>query len=419
MSNNYKKVVLDNGIRLYVHGDKTMKKNVVSFAVNYGSSGEYYKFNYDGKDYEVLPGCAHFLEHILLEKSKYNNLYEYFQTLNYNAGAYTGDIITKYYFSGIKNIKSSIKKLIEALEKPVFGPEEIKDASHAVEEETKRGLNDPFMCALHLEFRNLYKGVNYCHETLSSIGTEETTKKLDYNMLKLCYDAFYSDDRKIITITGPIDEDEIINYIKKIYSKIPKHENKTKIYIPENINEIRKDNDVYVRNTIEDDYLFIGYNNSLKEFSKFEKAEFIHYISLTKFSTKTEFYERLKKEGILVTSYGCTTDNPFDSSNFSFAFMFIVKNKDKFLTEYEKELKNNTFTKDDFELYKKGLISSHIYTMEDKYYDYQFLPDQLIRYCEEKDYIDRVKDLSYDRFIEFYNKLDFNNRCITLLTKEG
>ncbi len=419
MNKRFTKIVLDNGIRLYVHGDKTMKKHLVSYAVNYGSSGIYSKFNYDGKDYEVLPGCAHFLEHILLENSKYGNLYTYFRDLKYISNAYTGDIITKFYFSGVGNIKSSIKKLIDTLENPVFNENDVKDASHAIEEETKRGLDDPYWCALYLLYRNLYKNMDYTHETLNSIGTEETTKKIDYNMLRLCHNAFYNDENKIITITGPFDETEMINYIKKIYSKIPRHENKVKLFIPDNITEIRKKEDILVRKSVEDDYLFIGYNNNLKDFSWFEKNNYISYISTVKFSSKTEFYERLKKDNILVTGYGSNCDNVFNDGNSSFNFVFIVKDKDKFLKEFEKELKNIDFDEKDFELFKKGLISNHIYSLENKYYDYDYLPDQIFRFNEETDYVDRVRNLSFDRFIKFYNSIDFNNRSIVLLTKEG
>lgn len=419
MNKKYKKVVLDNGVRLYVHGDKTMRKYLVSYAVNYGSSGIYSRFTYDGKEYEVLPGCAHFLEHMLLEQSKYGNLYAYFRELKHKSNAYTGDIITKFYFSGVSNIKTSIKKLIDSLENPIFKEKEVEETSHAVAEETKRGLDDPFYCGLHLQYRNLYKDINYCHESLSSIGTEETTNALDYNMLRLCYDAFYNDDNKIITITGPLDEDDMINYIKKIYSKIPRHENKTKLYIPGNITCIRKKEDILVRNSVEDDYLYIGYNNTLKDFSWFEKNNYISYINQFKFSTNTEFYERLKKENIMVTNYGCGCDNVFDDGNFSYCFRFIVKDKDKFLKEYDKELKNNCFDEKDFELFKKSLLSTHIYSLEDKYFDYDYLPDQIFRFNEETDYVDRVRGLSFERFIKFYNSLDFTNRSIVLLTKEG
>ena len=419
MNNKYKKTVLDNGIRLYVHGDKTMRKCYVSYTVEYGSSGEFFKFNYKGKDYEVLPGCAHFLEHMLLEQSKYGNLYKYFKTIKYQTNAFTAFNRTKFFFSGSKNIKSSIKKLIDALENPIFGDKEIKEVSYAVAEETKRGLNDHFFQGLCLHARNMYKNFDYTHESLNSIGTEETTNALDYKMLRLCYDAFYTDDRKIIVITGPIDEDEIINYVKKIYSKIKNHKNETKLIIPKDLRTVRKREDVLVRKTVEDDTLFVGYNEYLEGFSKFEIDSFITFISLSKFSNKTEWFNRLVKEGSLVTYHGCDYDHIFIDSQFSYSFIFLVRDKDRVLKEFEKEIKINNFTEKDFELYKKGSISNYIYSWDDKYYQYTVLPEQIISNKKEIDYIEEVNKLSFDRFIKFYNSLKFDNRVITLLTKEG
>ena len=270
MNKMYKKVLLDNGIKLYVHTDKTMKRSIFSYTVSYGSSGEYFKFNYDNKDYEVLPGCAHFLEHYLLEHSKYGDICVYFKGLNYTCNALTGDKITKYFFEGTKNIKSSIKKMITALEYPKFNKEEVREASHAIEEETKRGLNDPFWIGLNKSIRNLYKNFDMIHESLGRIGNEETTKSIHADLLKLCYDAFYCDDNKTIVYAGPIDEDEIIDYIKGIYNKINKHENKLKLLVPNNLLEIRNKENKYVSNAVEDPYLFIGFNQSFKDFSIFE-----------------------------------------------------------------------------------------------------------------------------------------------------
>ena len=419
MNNKYKKVVLDNGIRLYVHGDKTMRKCFVSYTVEYGSSGEYFKFNYKGKDYEVLPGCAHFLEHMLLEQSKYGNLYKYFKSLKYITNAYTAFDRTKFFFSGVTNIKSSIKKLIDALENPIFGDKEIKEVSYAVAEETKRGLNNPFWQGIYLHARNMYKNFDYVHESLSSIGTEETTNALDYNMLRLCFDAFYSDDRKIIVITGPIDEDDMINYIKKIYSKINNHKNETKLNIPEDLRTIRKKEDVLVRKPVEDDTLFIGYNEYLEGFSRFEIDSFICYISLMKFSNKSEWFDRLTKEGSLVTYNGCGYDHIFKDGQFDYMFIFIVRDKDKIMKEFEKEIRIRDFDEKDFELYKKGMISDYIYSWDDKYYYYTILSDEIISNKKEIDYIEEVNNLSFDRFMKFYNSLKFDNRVITLLTKEG
>ncbi len=420
--NRFKKIVLDNGIRLYVHGDKTMKKYSVSYTVDYGSSGEFYKFNYDGKDYEVLPGCAHFLEHMLLEQSKYGNLYHYFKDLNYFANATTDLQSTSFYFTGTKKVKSSIYKLIDSLENPVFDTKAIKEVSPAIEEETKIFDNRPEVQAMLLSLLDSYKGFNFEHESLSPIGTEETTKMLDYDMLKLCYDAFYSDDRKIIVITGPLDETDMINYIKRIYSKIRKHKNKTKLFIPDDLVSVRKREDKLVKNTVESDMLIINYKEQLKDFSVFEINSYLNYLYNYKFSAKTNFYEDNKKDGILLFNYGIDVFYAFQNeikSLFNMNFYFYITDKDKFIKAFEKEIKINKFDEKDFELYKRARLSDILVSDEDKYHYYNCLANNIILYREEIDYVDSIKNLSYDRFIEFYNSLKLDNRVITLLTKEG
>ena len=417
--NNYKKVVLDNGIRLYVHSDMTMKKTVVSYTLEYGHQGQYFKFNYDGKDYEVLPGCAHFLEHMLLERSRYGDLYIQFKDLKYSSNAYTSLNKTKFFFSGTRCIKSSIKKLIYALEKPVFNNKDIKYVSRAIIEETKRGLNDSFFQAFLLSTRNSFNSFEYVDSSLSVIGTKETTEKLDYNMLKLCYDAFYSDDRKIISITGPIDEEDMINYVKGIYSKLPKHENKTKVYVPDDLRTIRKKEDILVKDNVEDDMISIYYNECIKGYSIYEIYTYLGFLFLSKFSTKSEFYDRLKKEGILLSYEGFDMDRAYNDYNFYFGSSYIVRDKDKFLKEYYKEIKKNDFTERDFELFKKSKLSEEVYKTQDKYHFYTVFPDMIIDYNQEIDFVTEIKKLSFDRFIEFYNKIDFDNKLIILLTKEG
>lgn len=419
MNKRYKKVILDNGIRLYVHSDKTMRKTLVSYTVDYGHNGIYYDFNYDGKDYHVLPGVAHFLEHLLLEKSPYGNLYNYFLSLKYNSNASTSVDRTMYYFTGVSRIKTSIKKMIYSIEKPQFNDEDIKDTSHAIEEETKRFADDPYFLALINNIRNSYKNFEFVHECLNVIGNEETTKKIDYDTLKLCYDAFYSDDRKIITITGPIDEDDMIKYIKDIYSKIPKHENKTKVYIPDDLRTVRKKEDVLVKDNVEDDMISIYYNEYIEGYSIYEIYTYLGFLFLSKFSTKSEFYDRLKKEGILLSYEGYDMDHAYTDSNFYFGSSYIVRDKDKFLKEYYKEIENNNFTERDFELFKKSKLSDEVYKSQDKYYFYTYFPDMIVDYNQEIDFVTEIKKLSFDRFIEFYNQIDFNNKIITLLTKEG
>ena len=112
-------------------------------------------------------------------------------------------------------------------------------------------------------------------------------------------------------------------------------------------------------------------------------------------------------------------DHAYTDSNFYFGSSYIVRDKDKFLKEYYKEIENNNFTERDFELFKKSKLSDEVYKSQDKYYFYTYFPDMIVDYNQEIDFVTEIKKLSFDRFIEFYNQIDFNNKIITLLTKEG
>ena len=276
----------------------------------------------------------------------------------------------------------------------------------------------PLWLALRLNARNLFNSFDYYHESLNSIGTEETTKCINTNMLKLCYDAFYSDDRKIITIAGPFDEEDMINYIKKIYSKINKHENKTKLLKPNDLLSIRKKEDKLVSNRVEDPFLIIGFKYPCKDYSIYEIISFINFMNINKFSSKTEFYEKQKNNGILVSYYGAMISPVYDDY-YMHNYIFVVKDPNKFIKEFDKQMKRKDFNKKDFELFKKDLISNYLYSTEDKYRFYDMLPENIVRYHKEIDYIKEVNSLSFDRFMKFYDIIDLDSRVVTIHTKEG
>ena len=216
MKNNFIKTTLKNGVQLYLYKDNKMKKTLVDYGVNYGSSGIYYDFYLDGEHYHVLPGCAHFLEHLLGEHSKYGNLYKKLAQKKYRANAATGDNYTHYYFIGVDNIYESIKELITAIDDPVFTEDDINKTSEAICEETKMVRDNKYKTAIAICKRNLYSNMSLIPECLNRIGDENTTKALDYKTLKACYNAYYNDENKYLIIAGNINEKEIIKDRKSV-----------------------------------------------------------------------------------------------------------------------------------------------------------------------------------------------------------
>jgi predicted Zn-dependent peptidase len=419
MNKKYKEIVLDNGIKLFIHSDKTMKKTFFSYSIKYGSSGEFYRFNYDGKDYNVLPGCAHFLEHLLLEHSPYGDLFILLKNYKLECNAYTTLDRTTFYFIGTKSIKSSIKKMITSFEKPTFNNNDVKHTSKAIVEETKRAFNDPFREGDTLAARNAFNSTDLIHESLGIIGNEETTKKIDSKLLKLCYDAFYVDDRKVLVLAGPIDEDEMINYINGIYKKIKPHINKTKVYVPNNKLSIRKKEDVLIRNNIGNSFIMFRYNNHIDDFSLYERCAFLEYISISCFSDKSDFFDRLKKEEILVSYDGYERIDAYNKSVFIYGFNFTVKDIDKFTKEYKKEINNLKFDKEDFELYKKGELAELIYSDESKYRFYTDLSGLYLYFDKVIDEAEEIRNLSFNRLIKFYKSLDLTNESFVIVTKDN
>ncbi len=407
---NFIKRTLNNGVKLYLYLDKNMKKSFVSYGVRYGSSGEYSKFYLDGVYYHVLPGCAHFLEHMLGEHSKYGNLYKRFANKKYIANAFTCMNSTNFFFIGIDNILESIKELIIAIDEPVFTSEDIKKTSEAIIQETKMKRDNKNRVALAMVCRNLYKNLELYDESLCSIGNEESTKNLNYDMLKACYDAFYSDDNKILIIGGNFDEEQIVKYIESIYDNISKHENKRKNYqyLKE---EIRKEFQVEYMPT-NNDYLLIGFKNSIIGFSPKEVNYFSDYLLDSKFRDDTILIEKLKNKNIISNLESKSSD--FLLNDIVYYIGFSTKNYEETIKAIKKEISLNNFTKEYFELFKRRQIANHAARID---YKYDNLKNFLFRFDYTDDFndISFIRNLSFDRFLEFYKTLNFDNYTAALI----
>ena len=223
MMNKIKKIILNNGIPLYLYVDKSMKKVIVSYNLKYGSSGKWFNFNNNGQDYSVTTGHAHYLEHLLGEHSKFGDMYRNFDNRYQRANAYTGMNETSYYFSGKDDIEKSLEELIIAIDTPVFEQKDVDATRHAIEEESSSYVDDTSKNLYGLLERNLYGGFELFDKTLSPIGNRQTTKEITTEGLYNCYNAFYKDDNKYIIIGGNVDEDRIVDLLNNIYSKITPH----------------------------------------------------------------------------------------------------------------------------------------------------------------------------------------------------
>ena len=407
---NYIKKVLKNGVKLYLYIDPNMRKTYVDYGINYGSNGKYYKFYYQNKLYEVLPGCAHFLEHMLGEHSKYGNLYRIFSEKKYSVNATTYLDVTRFYFCGTEDILESIKMLINAVDNPVFTEEDINETRHAIIEETKRTLNNKYSLNMTLSIHNLFKDLNIFDETLCSIGNEETTKKLDYQMLKLCYDAFYYDKNKSLLIAGNFDEEKMTKYVESIYDELKPHQKEVKLY-KYNLDKIKNKEEIRYLN-VSENLVSIAFKENIKGYLKKEIMMYTRFIFYSKLLKETKFNEKLVKNNI-ISYIGSKWIINIDDNNFIIEIGASVKNIKVYLNKLIKELKNNNFKKQDFELFKKTIIADEAGKIDYKYSVFNSFQNER-EYTDDFDEIEFFKSLSFDKFLEFYNKLNFDDYSVAI-----
>ena len=401
--NNYKKITLNNGIPLYLYSDPKLKRVFFNYIVKYGSSGEWFKFNLDGKDYNLTSGYAHFLEHLLEEHSIYGNLYKKLDEKGFDANAFTSPDNTSFHFCGNKDIKDAIKKTIEALEMPVYDSKDVEKSRCAILEEASTMSGDINTASVLLAEKNLYKDFDLYDDTLCCIGDRETTEKITKKNLDACYKAFYTDDRKLIVVAGNIDEQELVDYLNEIYENIPKH--KSNLILPKIDYDPIRGEKAILENAID-----IGFDAFALKVKKpinldIKDMKLVMNVLSGYVLQQNNFLDELRNKGVLDSLYSCFIERVGDYIDISQGY--ISSKPDEYVKRLLDKINKKDLTKEDFELIKKTLIANEMSSLDNKYYSPSEFGTKM-HYTEDYSDIDSYKKLDYDKYKDIMDKLEFN-----------
>ncbi len=400
---NYKKIILNNGIPLYLYNDPSLKQVFVNYIVKYGSSGEMFDFEHDGVKHHVTPGHAHFLEHLIGEHSSSGNIYSNFTNRCYYANAYTANNHTSYYFYGVKDVKKSIKELIEAIDRPVFDYKDVNHSRHAIEEEAATLCDDYKQEAVYLTERNLYGGVELYDDTLSPIGDRKTNHNITTRNLKKCYDAFYNDDNKVLVMAGNFNEKELVDYLNEVYANIPRH--KSKLILPRyDYDPIRKKEDVIEKDNSEN-YDALGIK--VKKPDGISDRDMYYFTDLltNHIYYNDEFVDDLKNRGIVDNLHYCFYTTNGDYTNILHSY--ISPKPEEYMKRLLDKFNKKDMTKEEYELLRKTLISDEVRVLDNKY-DMPSRFGERMFYTTDYSDIDYVRGFDYERFKDLYDKVNFD-----------
>jgi zinc protease len=363
---------LENGLVYYIrHNEKPEKRAVLRLAVNAGSVLE---------DNDQL-GLAHFSEHMAFngtENFAKHEIIDYLESIGMRFGpdinAYTSFDETVYMLEVPTDSSGVVEKgftiLKEWAHNVSFEKDEIDKERGVVIEEWRLGRGASARIR-DKQFPILFKNSIYAERL--PIGKKEILESFPYETVKRFYDDWYRPDLMAVIAVGDFDVKQIENYIRNIFSDIPKHESVRErkifpvpgndkmlfaiaadpeatqtsvgIYFKQDIEPEGTAGD-YRRNIIEN--LYIGMlNNRLSELTQIPDPPFLYaYSAKGRFIRSKEFYvlsAAVKEEGILRGFEALLTESE-RVQKYGFTSSELRRQKDELLANMERIYKERDKT---------------------------------------------------------------------------
>jgi insulysin len=212
----YRRLVLDNGLRVILLSDPKLNKSAASLVVHAGQID----------DPDDRPGLAHFLEHMLfLGTEKYPDVSDYGNYLTSNGGysnAYTASDHTNYQFEiAHDTFEGAIDRFAQFFIAPLFTPEFTEREISAVNNEAAIYRENDGRRLWQVK-RELYAPGS--SERKFSTGNRETLEGATREELLTFYRNHYSADRMALALIGRATLDQLEAWGREYFSAIPRHE---------------------------------------------------------------------------------------------------------------------------------------------------------------------------------------------------
>ncbi|MFA6183519.1 MAG: pitrilysin family protein [Parcubacteria group bacterium] len=209
---NYKKTILDNGLRIITAPMKDTQTATVMIMVGVGSR---YEENYER-------GLSHFIEHMMFKGTqKRPNTQVIANELDAIGGefnAFTGKTGTAYYAkSDAKHLATTLDVISDMYLNSKFESREINKERGTILQELNMYEDMPMRSV-----EDVFEGLLYGDQKLGReiIGTKETIQNVKRDNFIKYRERFYLANDTVICVAGKIDEDKVIEKIKKYFSQM-------------------------------------------------------------------------------------------------------------------------------------------------------------------------------------------------------
>lgn len=406
------KVVLDNGLTIYLLNDNTKHTTIANLIVNFGGLDT--EVIVDNKLYNIKNGTAHFLEHVVLESTKYGDLMDCFGSKGIRSNGLTSINTTRFYIDTVEDLDKNLELLIKGVHSPIFDELKIEDIRKPILEEKRSSLDNKFANLYNASLSTVLNNKKF----KSILGDIKDIEKIGIKDLKMCFDTFYKPSNEIIVITGRFDKNNILNLIKKIYNSISFNENKVMRVIKPYNKTVNKKKCIVKSNT-NIGRTVLSFKLDISNLKVQEKVMFDLYIfSFFKmnFGIMSNLNKSLLKDNIIIGNIDYSGSmlednyvirieaNTYNNKIFTDRIIKFMLNK-----EYQ-------FNEELFELYKKGFVIDLV-TRNDNLYDMlEPLIENIVTFkYEALDSVSDIEEMNFKTLTQSIEQLDFSNYSVTEL----
>ena len=406
--------VLDNGLRVYLC---KVPRNTIHARMTSLFGGSILEFKINGEYCKMPAGVAHFLEHKLFEKEDYDPTLVYEEN-GATCNAFTTPFITSYYFNGSDNFYDNLDNLLKLVHNPYFTDENVLKEKGIISQEKKADMDDPYSIIYDRSLVNTFKNSDFKNTVLGSLEDINSITKED---LYKCYNTFYHPSNMLLTISGDIDIEKTMNFIKSFY-KDKDFGNKKDIIIKE-----KKENEKVVK---EIDYIYkdikykeVQINYKVKNVHMFDD-EYLNslYFSLIldmNFGGLSDISDIAQRNSNFISGISSRITKVDDFYVISF-HVSVKKDENEAIDIIDKSLKDFNYNIEDFKLLKKAILNGLILSTEDANEICYKIVNQIRLYGKiidnEKEIISK---LDFDTLNKFSSLINLDNRSVVVLEKKA
>ena len=409
--------VLDNGLRVYI---SPIPRHTIHARITTFFGGSILEFKMDGdNDFTKVPGgVAHFLEHKMFEKKDGKDPLAIYENNGASGNAFTNEFVTAYHFTGAGHFYENLETLLKCVHEPYFTDENVLKEKGIISQEKKQDLDNPFSIVYDRSLLNTFHNLDFKNTVLGSLEDINSITKDDlYN----CYNTFYHPSNMILTISGEVDAQKTIDFIKEFYKRYDfKKRPKVEVKHKDEPETVVKNKDIIYMDNLSKEIL-INYKvkkpTSIKD--TYLNRIYFSFLLDMKFGAIAPITDVFAKNKDLISPVSSYLE-PVDDYYVILFNATVKDNEDEIIDLIDKTIKDFNFDEKDFNLIKKAVLNSTVLSTENSSGICNMISNQVYFFGEPiYDMYDKLKGLNFETFENFIKDINLNNRSIVILDNKN